>query len=59
MANKFYFLGMMPETGVYSSKFSVTGSEDINGKDVSCSYTVKEYGYSETTRIVQSYVIGE
>ncbi|KAL5271418.1 hypothetical protein ACHWQZ_G001906 [Mnemiopsis leidyi] len=50
--------GMMPETGVYSSKFSVTGSEDINGKDVSCSYTVKDYGYSETTRIVQSYVIG-
>ena len=49
----------MPETGVYTSKFSVTGSEEIDGKDVKCSYTVKDYGYTETTKIVKSYVTGE
>ena len=55
----FYPLGLMPETGVYTSKFSVTGSEEIDGKDVKCSYTVKDYGYTETTKIVKSYVTGE
>ena len=51
--------GLMPTTGVYSSTFTVTGSEEINNKDVKCIYTVKDYGYKDSTKIVKSYLTGE
>ena len=51
--------GLMPTTGVYSSTFTVTGSEEINNKDVKCIYTVKDYGYKDSTQVVKSYLTGE
>ena len=50
----------MPEAAVFSStEFTVQGSEEINNKDVKCTYTVKDYGYTESTKTVKSYLTGK
>ena len=50
----------MPEAAIFSStEFTVQGSEEINNKDVKCTYTVKDYGYTESTKTVKSYLTGE
>ena len=45
---------------LFSSKaFTVLGNEDINSKELKCTYTVKDYGYEDSTKVVKSYLTGE
>ena len=48
------------DSGLFSSKaLTVLGNGDINSKELKCTYTVKDYGYEDSTKIVKSYLTGE
>lgn len=53
------FSGATLQTATFSSTFNVVGTEEINGADTKCVYSISSYGYTEETKIVKTYIYGK